>query len=116
VTSGRRSRPEADDGELRAIYGPLGADLAAYCHIHRPYLRRIGELTVANTGSVGMPLDGDVRASYLLVSDGVLQTRRVAYDVERAVADAGASGLPGGAALAATYRTAHRDLRQGRTA
>src|SRR5437588_610764 len=31
--------PETDDGELRAIYGPLGAGVAVYCHIHRPFVR-----------------------------------------------------------------------------
>ncbi len=41
-----------------------------YGHIHRPYSRELGALTVANSGSVGMPWDGDPRASYLLVKDG----------------------------------------------
>src|SRR5207253_6767273 len=50
--------PGADDAELRAIYGPLGAPVAVYCHIHRAYARTIADLTVANTGSVGLPYDG----------------------------------------------------------
>src|SRR5438105_1203857 len=62
--------PQTDDSELRAIYGPLGSRLAVYCHIHRPYVRELGDLTVANTGSVGLPFDGVTRASYLLVEDG----------------------------------------------
>jgi putative phosphoesterase len=98
--------PETDDAELRAIYAPLGARLAVYCHIHRPYVRRIGDLTVANTGSVGLPYDGDPRASYLLVDDGVPETRRVAHDVERAVADALTSDLPESAQVAGVYRAA----------
>lgn len=98
--------PEADDSELRALYGPLGARIAVYCHIHRPFVRQLGDLTVANTGSVGLPFDGDPRASYLLVTDGSCQTRRVAYDVERAVAEVMASGHPAAAAIAAMYRTA----------
>jgi putative phosphoesterase len=98
--------PDTDDGELRAIYGPLGARLAVYCHIHRPYVRRIGDLTVANTGSVGMPFDGDARASYLLVVDGEPEIRRVATDVERSIADVQASGLPDPEVVATIYRTA----------
>jgi len=98
--------PETDDGELRAIYGPLGARVAVYCHVHRPYVRPIGDLTVANTGSVGMPFDGDPRASYLLVEDGKAETRRVGYDVERAAAEVLATDLPGAAAVAQIYRTA----------
>ena len=38
-----------------------------------------------NPGSVGMPLDGDVRAAYALRhDDGGFELRRVEYDVERA--------------------------------
>jgi diadenosine tetraphosphatase ApaH/serine/threonine PP2A family protein phosphatase len=41
--------------------------------------------TLVNPGSVGMPLDGDVRAAYALRrDDGELELRRVEYDVERA--------------------------------
>jgi len=98
--------PDADDAKLRAVYGPLGARLAVYCHIHRPYVREIGDLTVANTGSVGLPYDGDRRSSYLLVTDGRCEHRRVAYDVERAVADVEAVGQPGAAKIARIYRTA----------
>jgi diadenosine tetraphosphatase ApaH/serine/threonine PP2A family protein phosphatase len=40
-----------------------------------------------NPGSVGMPLDGDVRAAYAVRSDdGEFAFRRVEYDVERAAA------------------------------
>jgi putative phosphoesterase len=97
--------PEASDDELRALYGPLGAGIAVYCHIHRPYVRRLADLIVANTGSVGLPYDGDPRASYLLVEDGRLEHRRVAYDVERAVAEVMTSGLPLAETVARTYRT-----------
>jgi len=79
--------------------------VAVYCHIHRPFVRPIGDLTVANTGSVGMPIDGDPRASYLLIEDGRAQTRRVAYDIERAAAEVLASDLPGAEAVARIYRS-----------
>jgi putative phosphoesterase len=97
---------EADDTQLREVYGPLGARLAVYGHIHRPYVRDLGDLTVANTGSVGLPFDGDPRASYLLVSDGRPEVRRVAYDVERAVRDVDTSGHPDAPAVAGIYRSA----------
>ncbi|MGH7919191.1 MAG: metallophosphoesterase family protein [Candidatus Dormibacteraceae bacterium] len=101
----RAVRANADDEELRRTYGALGTPLTVYCHIHVPYVRRIDEtLTVANTGSVGMPFDGDPRASYLLVADGEPATRRVAYDVERAVHDLGEAGHPLARELATAYR------------
>jgi diadenosine tetraphosphatase ApaH/serine/threonine PP2A family protein phosphatase len=43
-------------------------------------------VTVANSGSVGMPWDGDPRACYLLIEDGRPQLVRVEYDVEREAA------------------------------
>ncbi len=105
-------QPETDDTELRAIYGPLGTPVAVYCHIHRPYVREVGDLTVANSGSVGLPFDGDQRSSYLLVEDGGVEVRRVAYDVERAVADVLASGLPEPEGVARVYRTATSPFRR----
>lgn len=98
--------PEADDAELRAVYGPLGARIAVYCHIHRSYVRTIGDLTVANSGSVGLPFDGDPRASYLVIEDGRVENRRVDYDIEKAVADVMGSDLPEAEAVATMYRTA----------
>ena len=60
----------ANDAELADVYGPLGSKVAVYGHIHCPFVRTAGGLTVANSGSVGLPYDGDQRASYLLVDGG----------------------------------------------
>jgi diadenosine tetraphosphatase ApaH/serine/threonine PP2A family protein phosphatase len=66
----------------------------------------LGDLMVANTGSVGLPFDGDPRSSYLLVVEGRPEIRRVSYDVERAAREVEESGHPDGAAIAAIYRAA----------
>jgi putative phosphoesterase len=79
----RAPTPEADDDELFAAYGPLGAATTVYGHIHRPYTRTVNQLAVANSGSVGMPWDGDPRASYLLLEGGNAHLVRVEYDVEQ---------------------------------
>jgi putative phosphoesterase len=102
----RGIQPDTDDAELRAIYGPLGARIAVYCHVHRPYVRPIGDLTVANTGSVALPMDGITRASYLLIEDGRPEVRRVDHDVERSVADVLASDMPESELVASLYRNA----------
>ena len=84
---------EASDSELETTYETLKRAVVAYGHIHKPYVRHTGALTVVNTGSVGLPYDGDRRASYALVNDGTPSIRRVEYDVERqikALRDAGA--------------------------
>jgi len=44
--------PDAGDAELRSTYASLGAQIVVYGHIHRPYIRRLQGMTVANTGSV----------------------------------------------------------------
>jgi putative phosphoesterase len=98
--------PDAGDAELREIYGPLDAELVVYGHIHRPYIRSLGAFTLANSGSVGMPFDGDRRAAYLLVDDGRPEIRRVGYNVRRYVADLERSGYPTSRWLIERARTA----------
>ncbi len=92
----RAPMPEASDEELQTTYGALGASIVVYGHIHRPYIRRLQAMTVANTGSVSQSYDGDRRASYLVIDgDGEsLTIRRVEYDVEREAKEVLVSGLP----------------------
>ncbi len=88
----------ADDAHLRA------GDVLAFGHTHRPWHREVrghdGEAGVhfVNTGSVGRPKNGDWRAGYVVLDVGVDGVRvefvRVEYDVERAIADVRAAGLP----------------------
>jgi predicted phosphodiesterase len=60
--------------ELRLIFGPT----------HIPFQRKSaghGGIELFNPGSVGMPFDGDHRASYAVMhDDGRLEHRRVGYD------------------------------------
>src|SRR5262249_28212834 len=75
--------PDTADHDLERIYGPLRSTRVVYGHIHRPYVRPLSTFVVANSGSVGMPYDGDTRASYLLIDGDRLAIRRVEYDLER---------------------------------
>jgi putative phosphoesterase len=84
----------ADNAEMEKTYGHVGAELIVYCHIHRPFIRKVGNMTVCNAGSVGSPYDGDPRASYLLIDDGQPAIRRVEYDVEKEVGRLLASDYP----------------------
>jgi putative phosphoesterase len=85
---------EAGDDELEAVYRGLGKPVTVYGHIHRPFIRSVGGMTVVNSGSVGLPYDGDRRAAYLLLDDWVPSIRRVEYDVEREVGALSASAIP----------------------
>jgi predicted phosphodiesterase len=84
----------AGDAELENTYKTLNAAIVVYCHIHRPFIRQIGEMTICNSGSVGSPYDGDHRSSYLLIDNGVPAIRRVEYDVEKEVGRLLASDYP----------------------
>lgn len=66
------------------------AQVVVYGHVHQAFIRRLaGGTLVANTGAVGMPMDGDT-ASYLLIEregvDITLRHRRVAYDRRATIA------------------------------
>jgi predicted phosphodiesterase len=84
----------ADNAKLESTYKTLNAEVVVYCHIHRPFVRQIGKMTICNCGSVGMPYDGDPRSSYLLIDDGNPVIRRIEYDVEKEVSRLMASDYP----------------------
>lgn len=104
----RSPGPEAADADLQAVYDPLSRPIAVYGHVHRPFIRILSEpeMLVANAGSVGLPYDGDPRASYLLIDDSRPAIRRVAYDVERELKTIAASRFPHADWLARTLRSA----------
>ncbi len=66
-------------------------------HTHIPWIKEQGGRLVLNPGSVGAPLNGDVRAQYALLTwrEGRWQVepRVVPYDIDRVRADFRASGL-----------------------
>jgi len=96
---------DASDSVLQDTYGPLGVPVAVYGHIHHASVRRLAGLTVVNSGSLSLSLDGDVRATYAVVEDGHVEHRRVAYDVERVVADMVAMDYPHAEPYAGWLRT-----------
>ena len=102
----RAPAADAPDAELERIYGPLGAPVAACGHTHLPSIRKLmgNPQLLVNTGSVGMPYDGDPQASYLLLEDEEASIRRVPYDVERELQRLAACGLPGAGWTAKTLQ------------
>jgi predicted phosphodiesterase len=90
----RAPMPAAEEGELLAAYAECDARQVVYGHIHRPYVREVGDRTIANSGSVGLPWDGDPRPAYVLVEDEGQRVVRVDHDVEREARRLAASGYP----------------------
>ncbi|MDP9375410.1 MAG: metallophosphatase family protein, partial [Chloroflexota bacterium] len=101
-------RPLAPDEEIAPLLEEVAPDVAvvAFGHLHIPYTRRVGGLLLADIASVGLPKDGDPRASYgvLTWSGGgwTVEQRRVAYPVDEAAAQLRAADPPGAASLART--------------
>lgn len=95
----------ASPEELQRLYGAFGAALVVYGHLHQPFVRAIGDVVVANSGSVGMAYGGDPRAVYLLIDNGQPTIRRVAYEVEEQIRDLVATGYQDAEWVAAILRT-----------
>lgn len=69
-------RSPADDAEFAVLERPL----VVYGHTHKPYVKQVGGMTVVNSGSVGLPYDGDPRASYAVIDESEASIRRVVFE------------------------------------
>jgi predicted phosphodiesterase len=64
---------------LRSTYSTLGRPVVAFGHTHIPFVRQIAGLTIANSGSVDLPFDGDPSAAYLLIENSIAAIRRIRF-------------------------------------
>lgn len=79
---------EQTDDDLKHLLGDLFVGVLCFGHVHIPNVRQWRDLTLANISSVSLPLDGDPRAKYGLLTwdDGwTIENRRIEYDVGREV-------------------------------
>jgi putative phosphoesterase len=93
----RAPAANATDSELEATYSSLSRAIVVFGHTHHPSIRTMpGPIKcLINTGSVGLPYDGDPRASYLLLEGTTPSIRRVEYDVGKELAALAVSKLSG---------------------
>ena len=73
------------------------ADLIAFGHTHKPYLKVVDGVSFLNVGSVGKPKDLDWRACYVIADLSAptsIEFRRIPYDVHRAADAIRATPLP----------------------
>ncbi len=73
--------PEPAEDEAELLEG-VEAKRLIFGHTHLPFLREAADgIELINPGSVGLPFDGDQRASYVRIhDDGSIEHRRVPYD------------------------------------
>jgi putative phosphoesterase len=99
--------PTTPDAEVEELFLGLDLDIAAGGHTHFQMLRRVGDVTVVNPGSVGLAYDRthparDVRlapwAEYVVLEANVrrasIEFRRTSFDVDALVSAIERSGMP----------------------
>ena len=63
----------------------IDADFVCVGHTHTPFCMEVDGKLVINPGSVGQPRDGDPRAAYAMIVDGVPTLHRVEYNINSAI-------------------------------
>jgi predicted phosphodiesterase len=104
--------PEPADDEQELLDGVRHARVI-FGHTHLPFRRvsAVGGIELVNPGSVGMPFDGDTRASYAFVEPhGAVEHRRASYDVEAAAARVRSIGEPWCEVVARRLEAARMDV------
>src|SRR4051812_8483704 len=111
--------PQLEEDEFRRLLGPPAANVLAGGHVHLQWLRRYGDSTFLNPGSVGLAYDHaqpddaddlrvDAMAEYarLDVEGDRLQIafRRIPFDRDAVLAAIDASGMPYADSLRRAWR------------
>lgn len=81
-------RQPDDDLALKKMLDELNLSVVAFGHLHIPNVRQWKGIRLANISSVSLPLDGDQRAKYgLLTWNGgwTIEHQYVDYDVEKEI-------------------------------
>jgi predicted phosphodiesterase len=90
--------PDAYDDTLERLFDGVTQRTVAFGHLHLAYVRVWRGRTLVNVASAGLPKDGDSAAHYAILtwrSGGwEVQSRRVAFDVDRVVRQLKRSGIP----------------------
>jgi len=108
--------PTDEEAGFDRMFEGTDAKLVAYGHIHQPYVRYLNGRAVLNTGSVGLPFDGNRNASYALIEiEGedagfTVALRRVPYDLEAAVRAFEGSGHPFADSVITALRAGRRPV------
>lgn len=71
----------------------IESDFVLVGHTHLQCHLDLGKWQLVNPGSVGQPRDGDPRAAYVIIEDGRVELKRVAYDIDVSVRSLKNAGL-----------------------
>ena len=108
--------PESTDDELASLINP-GPAIFVTAHTHRALTRQIGQTTIVNIGSSGLPFDGNWhpcygRFTWTPTTGWQNELRRIPYDRDQAIQNLQTSGFmaeagPFSKLVLVEYRTAH---------
>ncbi|MGI5859907.1 MAG: metallophosphoesterase family protein [Tepidanaerobacteraceae bacterium] len=79
---GKYVERSASVDELDYEFGRVDAKYIIIGHSHFPMLKKIRDKYIINPGSVGQPRDGYNTASYVVLEDGEILFKRIAYDID----------------------------------
>ena len=92
--------PTTPDSKIEEFCHELPPSIGAlaFGHYHVAYMRHWRELLLVDVGSCGLPRDGDIRASYAILSwqeqGWQAQHRRIGYDIKAVVKQIKQSTMP----------------------
>lgn len=91
-------RADAPPALISRVFADASAAAVAFGHIHTPFVRETGDGLLVNSGSVGLPFDGDWRASFAVLDRTgdrwTAAIRRIPYDRAAAIAAGRSSDNP----------------------
>jgi putative phosphoesterase len=70
------------------------ADILLIGHTHLPFIRKVGDCTIVNPGSLGQPKTGRPEACYAIWDNGKVELKSFAYPVEETVSRLKSLALP----------------------
>ncbi|MBN2454352.1 metallophosphoesterase family protein [Candidatus Woesearchaeota archaeon] len=84
------------DGDLKSLSSMVNTRMLFLGHTHVPFVADVNKVLIVNPGSVGMPFDGNPKASYAVVNTKNLTAgiKRVEYDIKTAAGKIIKAGLP----------------------
>lgn len=90
--------PNTPEEKIRALISEAQADVIAHGHVHINTQRVVDGVRLVDVASAGFPRDGDTRAAWDIVEhtngEWNITPRRVEYDLDAAIKDFRASGMP----------------------
>jgi putative phosphoesterase len=63
----------------------LNVDYVLVGHTHQPFRMTVGNTMILNPGSVGLQRDGNPKARYAVIEDGMVTLKEVEYDIDATV-------------------------------